>query len=135
MTRKRRSQKSSSVSSQFDRLADEVAVLRESVDELKTVLEWAFRNAGKTIDFSEASEEREIFPLPTAERLEIEDGVVFEVDDDTYHSEIIAIDHDANEVTIRLLPPDTFIKCRESLMRAFDRKWDDDHHPKPGELF
>ena len=47
---------------QADRLATEVKVLRESVDELHTSLEWAIRNARLTLQFDDAARRNENLP-------------------------------------------------------------------------
>lgn len=77
-------------------LTNEVNVLRESVDDLKTSLDWAVRNARLTIQFTEANHEAgvdyEIAPLPPVELFEIGDGVTFEFGDEEFDGEVIELD-------------------------------------------
>lgn len=93
---------------QVSRLANEVEALRESVDELKTALEWALRNARITVQFDEAANAppdrvAELEADPTIELFEIGDGVTFQSDGVDHFGEIIALDDGENIAKVQLI--------------------------------
>lgn len=93
---------------QVSRLTNEVEVLRESVDELKTALEWALRNARITVQFDEAANappDRVAEPEtdPTIELFEIGDGVNFQSDGVDHFGEIIALNDGENIAKVQLI--------------------------------
>lgn len=96
-------------------LTDEVKVLRESVDELKTSLEWAIKNARITIDFEDAAKPSMRCP-PAIELFEIGDAVTFDLDGDECFGEIVELDDGENMATVQMISSDGTIEVNQDVL-------------------
>ena len=88
---------------QLRRLTAEVRVLRRSVDDLTTVLEWAAQNGRLPAEFDRAVHHAR--PPPTLELFETGDAVTFEVSGGKEgFGEIVALDDARNLADVQTIP-------------------------------
>lgn len=97
---------------QIERLANEVKVLRESVDELKTSLEWAIRNARLTVHFDEAATPS-FLPPPPLWLFEIGDAVTLEYQGEQIVGEVVELNDGENSATVRLVASGTLVSIEQ----------------------
>ena len=128
-------------------LISEVRVLRDSVDELKTALEWALRNARVEITPVESLAPRR---RAISELLEEGDAVEFEQDGKEAFGEVVDVNNAFNVATVQLIPSlETVTVKQDDLTRmkndplahhrnkvaAQPKQTSDTPTPKPGLLF
>lgn len=133
----------SDIASALDRVADELQLVREVLDEIRTDFQWAVQD-GRIVDRTERAEIHERVQSLTL--FNEGDGVELDIDGELTFGEVVSVDDGNNSAVVQLVPSNGTVTVRQDDLSKVDADPIAGHQsvnvarqpiplPEPGSLF
>ena len=107
----------SDIASALDRVADELQLVREVLDEIRTDFQWAVQN-GRIVVRAERAEIHE--KVQSLELFDEGDAVELEIDGKLACGEVVAVDDGCNSAVVQLIPSNTTVTVQQDALSKVD---------------
>ena len=102
--------------SALDRVGDELQLVRQVLDEIRTDFQWAIQN-GRIMVRGEQTNANNTPPIVVFDE---GDGVELEIDGETVFGEVVAVNDGINQATVQLIPSHRKVTVRQDDLRRVE---------------